>query len=107
MPEVLLDMPKAAKAGEIVAVKVLIAHPMETGYRREISGAVIPRDIIRDFVCNYDGREVFRAEFHPAIAANPYLTFTLLADRTGPVEFIWRGDGGLDHAEVAELKVTA
>lgn len=106
MLNALLDAPKTAKRGETVTVKVLVAHPMETGYRRDITGTVIPRDIITSLACRYDGAEVFRADLFPAIAANPYVAFTLLATRTGPVALTWRGDGGVTHTESFTLLVT-
>ena len=68
-----IRVPSQARKGEVIEIKTLVSHPMETGYRRSQLGAPIPRDIIRSFVCTYNGTEVFRAELHPAIAANPFL----------------------------------
>ena len=67
----LINVPEKAKRGEIIEIKTLVSHPMETGYRRTQLGVAIPRDIIRTFVCAYNGVEVFRADLHPAITANP------------------------------------
>ena len=64
------------------------------------------RDIITEFACLYDGEEVFRAELFPATSANPYLSFTLVAERTGPLTFTWRGDNGFSQTETATLTVT-
>ena len=75
MARVLINFPPRAKRGEIIEIKTLIAHPMETGYRLDNTGAAIPRDIINRFVCTYNGEEVFRAELFPAIAANPFIAF--------------------------------
>ena len=66
---------------------------METGYRRT-NGAPIPRDIITPFVCTYNGEEVFRAELHPAIAANPFIAFSTVATESGTLAFHWTGDNG-------------
>ena len=69
MANALVNVPPRARRGEIIEIKTLISHPMETGYRRSQLGTRIPRDIIRLFVCTYNGAEVFRAALHPAIAA--------------------------------------
>jgi sulfur-oxidizing protein SoxZ len=73
MPRVLINLPERATRGEIIEIKTLIQHPMETGYRLDSNGARIPRDIINRFACTYNGEEVFRVELFPAIAANPFI----------------------------------
>ena len=86
MVNAIVNVPAQAKRGEIIEIKTLVRHPMETGFRRTQLGELIPRDIIRQFVCTYNGAEIFSAELHPAIAANPYLTFTTVAtDDSSPV----------------------
>lgn len=101
----LISLPPKARRGEIVEVKALISHPMETGYRRNQDGERIARDIIRLFVCTYNGAEVFRAELHPAITANPFLAFSLLATESGTLEFRWTGDNGFSATESAAIAV--
>ena len=100
MAETLISVPPRARRGEIVEIKTLISHPMETGYRRSQLGARIPRDIIRLFVCTYNGTEVF-----PAIAANPFITFSTVATETGTLTFHWTGDNGFSVKETAEIRV--
>jgi len=98
-PRVLV--PNAAAKGEVFPVKTLISHPMETGLRRDSQGKVIPRKIINNFTCRYNGEVVFSVELHEAMAANPYIEFYLRATESGRLEFIWGEDGGsfygLDH----------
>ena len=101
----LINVPERAKRGEIIEIKTLISHPMETGYRRSQLGALIPRDIIWLFVCTYNGTEVFRAELHPAIAANPFLQFSTVATESGRLEFHWTGDNGFSVTESASITV--
>jgi sulfur-oxidizing protein SoxZ len=101
----LINVPARAKRGEIVEIKTLISHVMETGYRRTQLGASIPRDIIRLFVCTYDGTEVFRAELHPAVAANPFIAFTTVATESGTLQFRWTGDNGFSVTESATITV--
>jgi len=106
MAGTLIDVPKTAKRGEIIRLRALVAHPMETGYRREITGAVIPRLIIHTFTCEYDGDEIFRAELFPAMAANPMIAFTTIATKSGPVTFRWIDDAGAIITEKVMLNVT-
>jgi sulfur-oxidizing protein SoxZ len=106
MARTLINVPRSARRGEVIEIRTLIAHPMETGYRPDAGGAVVPRDIIRRFVCTYDGQEVFRAEFHPAIAANPFLSFSTIATTSGTLTFSWEGDNGFSQTETASITVT-
>jgi sulfur-oxidizing protein SoxZ len=101
----LINAPTRAKRGEIIEIKTLISHAMETGYRRSQLGALIPRDIIRQFVCTYNGTEVFRAELHPAIAANPFIVFSTVATESGTIAFHWTGDNGFSVTESAAIVV--
>jgi len=101
----LINVPERAKRGEVIEIKTLVSHPMETGYRRTQLGAPIPRDIIRLFVCAYNGTEVFRAELHPAIAANPFIVFSTIAIESGTLTFHWTGDNGFSVTESAALTV--
>lgn len=101
-----IDVPKTAKRGDIIEIKTLAAHIMETGFRRTHLGQPIARNIITTFVCNYNGVEVFRAELHPSISANPYLQFTTVATESGTLEFKWMGDNGYTAGETARITVT-
>ncbi len=101
----IVTVPKQAKRGEVIEIKTLAQHAMETGYRRTQEGVVIARDIIRTFVCTYNGAEVFRMELHPAIAANPLIAFTTVATESGTLEFRWSGDNGYTVTESARISV--
>lgn len=87
-------VPSRAKRGELVEIRIAIQHPMETGFRMDNMGKVIPKNTISNLVCRYNGTEVFRAEMGSGIAANPYLQFYLLAQESGSVEFSWADDVG-------------
>ena len=104
MTQALVNVPAKAKRGEVIEIKTLISHPMETGYRHDTNGAPIPRDIIHTFVARYNGEEVFRADLHPAIAANPFITFFTVASESGTLEFKWTDDQG--QVETASAKIT-
>jgi sulfur-oxidizing protein SoxZ len=105
MANALISVPARARRGEIVEIKTLVSHPMETGYRRTQLGARIPRDIVRLFVCTYNGTEIFRAELHPAIAANPFIVFPTVATESGTLTFQWTGDNGFSVTESATITV--
>lgn len=106
MARALITMPKTAKRGEIIEIRALIGHPMETGYRPDANGKTLPRDIIRSFVCRYNGEQVFAAELHPAMSANPYIAFHTVAVDSGTLEFKWDGDNGFSHTETVAITVS-
>ena len=105
MARALINVPAKAKKGEVITIKTLVSHDMETGYRHDNVGQAIPRDIIRLFVCTYNGQEIFRADLHPAIAANPFIAFTTVATASGTIEFTWTGDNGFSATEQATITV--
>jgi sulfur-oxidizing protein SoxZ len=105
MASALINVPERAKRGEVIEIKALVSHPMETGYRRTQLGEAVPRDIIRRFVCAYNGVEVFRAELHPAIAANPFIAFSTVATESGTLTFQWTGDNGFSVTESTRITV--
>jgi sulfur-oxidizing protein SoxZ len=106
MSNALVTVPKTAKRGEVIEIKTLVSHNMETGYRRTERGVPIPRDIVRLFVCTYNGVEIFSAELHPAIAANPFISFSTVATESGTLEFHWKGDNGFAASSTAQISVT-
>jgi sulfur-oxidizing protein SoxZ len=106
MARALVNLPKTARRGEIVTVKALIAHPMETGYRPGPNGTILPRDIITRFTCEYAGVLVLDLDLHPAMSASPYFSFTLRAAASGPVLLTWSGDGGFHQVETVQLDVS-
>lgn len=105
MARALITVPPAQR-GEIVEIRALIAHPMETGFRVAGDGKRVPRDILRRFTCRLDGEVVFAAELYPAVAANPYVAFPLRAVANGTLTFTWEGDNGFAQTETMPLRVT-
>ena len=106
MPRALITVPKTAKRGAVLEIKTLVQHPMETGYRPGADGRPLPRDILTLFTCTYAGVEVFRADFFPAMSANPFLTFTTVATESGDIVFRWTGDNGFEQTETVSITVT-
>lgn len=105
MASALINVPARAKRGEIIEIKTLMSHIMETGYRHTADGAVIPRDIITNFSCRYNGNEIFRADLFPASSANPFITFFTVATESGKFEFEWTGDKGFTETASASIIV--
>ena len=101
-----ISAPDTAFEGEVIELKAMIQHPMETGYRRDSKGDIIPRDIIKSFRCAYDGNVIFEAEFFPGVAANPFLTFHARATHTGALEFSWTDQHGENWTEERMLTVS-
>jgi sulfur-oxidizing protein SoxZ len=106
-PKPRVKLPKTAAKGEVIQIKTLISHTMETGQRKDKEGNAIPRHIINKFVCRYNGEVVFEADWYPAISANPYMAFTTIATESGELEFIWTDDDGSVYTETARIEVTS
>ena len=102
-----IKIPKVATPGEIITVKTLISHIMETGQRRDKDGKPIPRKIINAFRVTFEGDEVFRAELYPGTSANPYILFHFKVERAGNLVFTWFEDGGATATETVKLNVAA
>ncbi len=105
MASALVNVPKRAKPGEVIEIKTLMSHIMETGYRRTAEGEIVPRDIITSFSCRFNGAEIFRADLFPAIAANPFISFFTVATESGQFDFEWIGDNGFGATAFASITV--
>lgn len=105
MARALINVPATAKRGDIIEIKALIAHPMETGYRTGADGSLVPRDIINRFTCTYNGEEIFSVDLFPAIAANPFFSFSTVATESGLIAFRWIDDQGRAQLETANITV--
>jgi sulfur-oxidizing protein SoxZ len=105
MASALINVPAKAGRGDIIEIKTLMSHIMETGYRRTAAGDVVPRDIITSFSCRYNGVEIFRADLFPAIAANPFISFFTVATESGKFDFEWIGDQGFAETASASIVV--
>jgi sulfur-oxidizing protein SoxZ len=98
-------LPESAKAGDIIEIKTLITHVMETGHRKAPDGKPVPRFIINTFTASFAGAEVFKAELNPGISANPYLAFFMRVPGPGEFEFTWTDDAGAKVSEKLKLNV--
>ena len=98
-----IRVPKTAKKGEIIEIKTLMPHIMESGQRKDKEGKAIPRKIINKFVAEFNGKPVFSADIEPAVAANPYLQFNAKVNESGTFKFSWTDDDGT--VTTAEQKI--
>jgi sulfur-oxidizing protein SoxZ len=101
----LINVPRKAKRGDVIEIKTLISHIMETGFRHGTTGELIPRDIITSFTCTYNGEKIFEATLYQAIAANPFITFHTVATESGTFAFQWTGDNGFTQDATAKITV--
>jgi sulfur-oxidizing protein SoxZ len=101
-----IKLPKEAKKGEVIEIKTLIAHVMETGLRKDQEGKIIPRKIINKFTAAFNGKPVFSVDIEPAVAANPYMQFTAKVEESGTFRFTWTDDDGTVTTAEQDIAVT-
>jgi sulfur-oxidizing protein SoxZ len=99
----LITLPKSIKKDETIEIKTLVSHHMETGYRRDMAGRVIARDILKEFIVFFNNKPIFEAVLSPAIAANPYVAFFYKVEQPGEMRFIWRDEKGGEIVETRTL----
>ena len=98
-------VPKTAAAGDTIALKTLISHPMESGQRKDADGNVIPRQIINRFTCDFNGQNVIDVTMEPAISTNPYFEFETTVPESGTFTFTWYDDDGDVYTESQDITV--
>lgn len=100
-----VKVPSSAAAGEVVTIKTLISHKMESGARKDSDGNPIPRHIINRFTCDLNGANVVDMEMHGAISTNPYVEFQAKVDASGEFKFTWYDDDGDVYTESKSITV--
>jgi sulfur-oxidizing protein SoxZ len=100
-----VKVPKSASAGEVITIKTLINHKMESGFRKDKKGNLIPQQIINKFTAEFNGKPVFAADVRPAVSANPYFQFTAKVPESGTFKFTWVDDDGTIYTEEKSIKV--
>ncbi|MDW4550670.1 thiosulfate oxidation carrier complex protein SoxZ [Defluviimonas sp. D31] len=100
-----VKVPSSAAAGDVVTIKTLISHPMESGQRKDKDGSLIPRSIINRFTCDFNGQNVIDVTLEPAISTNPYFEFDAKVDATGEFKFTWYDDDGSVYEETKAIEV--
>ena len=96
---------RATAQGDTVEVRVLMQHEMETGQRKDAQGKVIPAWFIQDVTATWNGKTVLAAQWGPAVAKNPFLSFKFKGGAKGDkVVITWvdnRGEKRTDEATIA------
>ena len=105
MARALIRTPTLAHPGDVVEIRVLLQHPMETGFRPGVDGQVLPRDIVTRMEAHFEGERVFAADLFPAIAANPYIAFPMRVTGAGNLVVSFQGDNGFVHRETAAIRL--
>ncbi|MBT2132531.1 thiosulfate oxidation carrier complex protein SoxZ [Aliiroseovarius lamellibrachiae] len=100
-----VKVPKSASAGDVVTLKTLISHKMESGQRKDKDGNVIPRSIIHRFTCEFNGAMVVDVTMESAISTNPYFEFDAKVDAAGDFKFTWYDDDGSVYDTTKSIKV--
>ena len=101
-----LRVPTTAKKGEVVEIKTLITHPMETGQRKDGDGKIVPRLIVNALAVTYNGKPVLNAKLEPAVSANPYLAFFVKVEESGTLKFTWTDDNKQSWSAESKIEVT-
>lgn len=89
-----VKVPKKAAAGDVITIKTLISHKMESGQRKDKEGNVIPRSIINRFTCDFNGENVVDIKLEPAISTNPFFESEAKVPEAGEFQFTWYDDDG-------------
>jgi sulfur-oxidizing protein SoxZ len=96
---------RATLKGDTVEVRVLMAHIMETGQRKDAAGATIPAHFIQQISAKHNGKPIFSGQMGPAVSKDPFLQFAFKGAAKGDkVEVTWvdnKGDTRTDSATVA------
>lgn len=104
IPKAHISVPQQAKKGDIIPIKILIRHRMETGYRVDPKGRPIARDIVKRLEVRYAGAQIFAMDFTQGVAANPFVFFHTRAIETGDMVFEWQVQDG--HVETMRRTLT-
>ena len=104
-PRPRVRLPAKAAKGDVIQIKTLVSHRMESGQRKDEQGQKIPRKIINKFVCKLNGKQVFSMDLHPAVSTNPYIVFHVRVMESGTFEFSWIDDDGSVYSKTASIEV--
>ena len=102
-----IKVPDSIKVGDMIDVKAVVTHVMETGNRKDADGKPIPRDIVHTFVATFEGTQVFRGDFGPGISANPFISFPMRVSGPGTFVLSWTTDSGETLTDQATLNVVS
>ena len=91
---------RAKAEGDVVDVRVLIGHEMETGQRKDSTGKLVPAHFIQNVTATYQDRTVLSAQWGPAVAKNPLLSFKFKGGAKGEkVKITWVDNKGATRTD--------
>jgi len=100
-----IKLPEKPAVGEVIEIRALINHGMETGNRKDPEGNVIPRNIIKSLTVTFGSITILKAEFGPGISSNPFVAFHMRVPGPGELVFTWEDDAGQTTVERSPLYV--
>jgi len=106
MSEPRIKVPETAAAGDIVTIKTLLSHSMESGHRKDSGGNLVPQKIINSFTCEFNGIKIFACNIVTGVAANPFFEFTVRVTEAGNFKFTWVDDDGTVTEASREITLT-
>lgn len=89
-----VQIPPTVRRDEVIEIRVLLQHPMETGYRFDVLGSAVPKNVIHTFTVHYAAQLIFKAEMSTGISANPFLSFYARATENADLLLSWVDDRG-------------
>ena len=105
--EARIRVPDRITRGEIITINAIISHPMDTGFFRTTEGQPIPAYFIKDVVVTYGDQEVARFQWTSGMSRDPIISFTLRADREGPLTMVWSDNKGGVYRQSAAIAFAA
>ncbi len=95
---------RAIAQGDVVDVRILMSHEMETGQRRDSSGNLVPAHFIQNVTVTHAGKTVLSAEWGPAVSKNPYLQFKFKGGKKGDeIVVTWVDNKGVTRTDKATI----
>ena len=96
---------RAISGGENTEVQVLIQHPMDSGFVRDAKGEIIPPHFIQQLIFEYDGRNVFVADWGAAVSKDPYVKFSFKGGNKGDdLKISWVDNKGETDTTTAKIQ---
>ena len=99
-----IRLPRTVHKGQVIAVKTLITHPMETGLRTDKkTKKKIPAYYINDVSVYYGDKLITHADWTIAVSTNPFMTFYLKADKNAPLKIVWKDIKGGVYQKTVQI----
>jgi sulfur-oxidizing protein SoxZ len=100
-----IKLPDKTAVGDVIEIRALINHVMETGNRKDANGQTIPRNIVKSLTVTFASVTIFAAEFGSGISSNPFVAFYMRVPGPGEFVFTWEDDAGVKTVERTPLYV--